>query len=237
MNRLNRVLIFGCFILLGITLALPAVAKNNTSGKYMKKYQEGLCSSSIRQNAQMLDIIQALPFEPVSDIEEASLLKMLEEEKLARDVYLHLAEKWGVRAFSRIAISEQNHMNAIVLLLEKYEIGFELDTVVSGVFVDEVVQSLYDDLIADGELTELDALIVGATIEDLDINDLMVDMETVDNEDIIFVYKNLLKGSQNHLRGFYRLLTDMEGEYFPQYISEEVFTDIVNSSAVKGLVE
>jgi hypothetical protein len=36
---------------------------------------------------------------------------MREEEKLARDVYIALYEKWGLRTFLNIAESEQQHMD------------------------------------------------------------------------------------------------------------------------------
>ena len=53
--------------------------------------------------------------------EEDALLFMRAEEKLARDVYLVLAEKWSELAiFTNIAASEQKHMDAVLQLLEKY---------------------------------------------------------------------------------------------------------------------
>ena len=45
---------------------------------------------------------------------------MREEEKLARDVYLVLAEKWDLGLFWNIAESEQQHMDAVLNLLTKY---------------------------------------------------------------------------------------------------------------------
>ena len=45
---------------------------------------------------------------------------MREEEKLARDVYLVLAEKWDLGLFWNIAESEQQHMDAVLKLLKKY---------------------------------------------------------------------------------------------------------------------
>ena len=52
--------------------------------------------------------------------EEAGLLFMREEEKLARDVYLELFDEWGLRVFENIAESEQKHMDAVLYLLGKY---------------------------------------------------------------------------------------------------------------------
>mgnify|MGYP003589105545 CR=1 FL=1 len=50
-----------------------------------------------------------IPKASLSDAEKKGLLLMREEEKLARDLYLALYDKWGTRAFSNIAQSEQHH--------------------------------------------------------------------------------------------------------------------------------
>ena len=45
---------------------------------------------------------------------------MLEEEKLARDVYLTLGEAWGLNVFQNISRAEQTHMDAVASLLQRY---------------------------------------------------------------------------------------------------------------------
>ena len=51
--------------------------------------------------------------------EREGLLYMLEEEKLARDVYLALYDLWGAPVFQNIAGSEQAHMDSILMLLDQ----------------------------------------------------------------------------------------------------------------------
>ena len=58
----------------------------------------------------------------LTDDETDWLTYMREEEKVARDVYLYLNEKWNVRIFKNIAASEQTHMDAIKALLDTYTI-------------------------------------------------------------------------------------------------------------------
>ena len=48
---------------------------------------------------------------------------MREEEKLARDVYAALYTKWNIGIFSNIGESEQTHMDAILQLLNKYNLS------------------------------------------------------------------------------------------------------------------
>lgn len=138
----------------------------------------------------------------LSDEEAAALLFMREEEKLAHDVYVTLYDQWGLRVFSNIAASEQKHTDAVAALLAAYEL--EDPTVGNGVgeFTNPALQSLYDELIAQGSVSAAEALKVGVAIEELDIADLELRIAETDNADIKLLYSNLLAGSENHLRAF-----------------------------------
>ena len=76
-------------------------------------------------------------------------------------------------------------------------------------------------MIADGESSLLAALLVGAEIEDLDINDLEERMSMTTSQDILAVFGQLTKGSRNHLRAFMINITNQGGEYAAKYISDE----------------
>lgn len=162
-----------------------------------------------------------------------SLLKMKEEEKLARDVYSALYEKWGSTVFSRISNAENNHMNAIVSLLKYYNLS---DTMVSevGVFYSAEVQALYNELVADGSVSIEEALKTGALIEEMDIKDLRDAIELTTNTNIIMVFENLERGSRNHLRAFNNQLSALGVVYTPVYISQDDYDQIVNSPVEKG---
>lgn len=153
----------------------------------------------------MLDtgtLVAAIATSPLSDVEKAGLVQMREEEKLARDVYTTLGNLWNIQTFGNIAKSEQTHTNAIKTLLDRYMIDDPVTVDTVGIFTSPVIQKLYTDLVTQGSTSLLDALKVGATVEDLDIKDLENLMQTTDNEDILLVYANLTKGSRNHLRAF-----------------------------------
>jgi hypothetical protein len=106
-----------------------------------------------------------------------------------------------------------------------------------GVFSDPGLQQAFDQLFAQGSQSLIDALVVGATIEDLDIHDLEVALSRTDNEDLSIVYQNLWKGSRNHLRSFVGLLEANGVTYEPQYISQEEFDAIVDSPKEHGMVD
>lgn len=165
--------------------------------------------------------------------EAASLLFMREEEKLARDVYNTLYTTWGIQTFSNITSSEQQHMDQIKLLLDRYALTDP--ALAPGKFTDPALQTLYTQLIARGNLSPDDALKVGAAIEEIDILDLQTRMAQTDNADIQWVYTNLMKASYNHLRAYTNILSQQTGEtYQPQYLSAEQYQTIISSTNGNG---
>jgi len=180
------------------------------------------------------NILNQYPVQSLSAAEKNALTHMAEEEKLARDVYITLGKKWGFRVFLNIQKAEQHHMNMVDMLLRRY--GMKINNLPVGEFHDAKVQALYNKLVSMGMKSRIDALKVGATIEDLDIYDLERYMKESDNKDIIFVFKNLTKGSRNHMRAFIAILKRYGGSYTPQYISQNEFNDIINSPFERGMI-
>jgi hypothetical protein len=155
---------------------------------------------------------------PLSTLEEDDLLFMREEEKLARDVYLTLYEKWDLAVFSNIASSEQMHMNALLKLLKKYDLADPAAGNDIGEFTNTTLQSLYSTLIGTGMVDSLEALKVGGLIEEKDMVDIKEAIGRSDHADIDVVYESLLCGSRNHLRAFAQNIKALYGaEYTLQY--------------------
>jgi hypothetical protein len=133
--------------------------------------------------------------------ESAALLYMREEEKLAHDVYVTMFQLWGLPIFQNIANAEQNHTEAIKTLLVRYGLPDPASTEL-GVFTNPVLQAMYTELIARGEVSAIEALKVGVTIEEVDIQDLKTHLAETNKIDIKRVYNNLLRGSYNHLNAY-----------------------------------
>lgn len=172
----------------------------------------------------------------LTEAEKNGLILMREEEKLARDVYTTLGAQWNVNVFSNIAKSEQTHTDAIKVLLEKYSIPDPSTDDTVGVFRSPLMQKLYTDLTAQGRQSLSDALVVGATIEDLDIRDLDLFMAETQNEDILATYRNLQKGSRNHMRAFVKNITKSGETYTPRYISYEDYSAIISAPQERGRI-
>lgn len=131
---------------------------------------------------------------------------MVEEEKLARDVYEFLDNTWNIRVFNNIKQSEQRHMEMMQNLLSTNNVEYDLSDE-SGLFFNKELQKLYNELIEKGSKSKYDALEVGKLIEVTDIKDLTDAIENTNDSYIKTVYTNLLKASQNHLKAFERQLS------------------------------
>ena len=169
----------------------------------------------------------------LTDSEKEDLLYMREEEKLARDAYITLYEKWGIPIFNNISNSEQTHTDSIKVLIDRYNLTDSALNEV-GKFTNQELQSLYDALILKGSVSLEEALVVGASIEEIDILDLEDAIGNTNKEDIQTVYGNLMKGSRNHLRSFVKNMDSRGYSYTPQYLPQEDFDEIVNSQIERG---
>jgi len=169
----------------------------------------------------------------LSSSEAKTLTFMAEEEKLARDVYRSLHEKWGIQTFSNISGSEQRHMSRMLNSLSQYGLSNPVTNDSTGVFADKKLASLYSDLVAKGGSSELAALKVGGFIEELDIKDLQDAIRETNQPDLKRTYENLLRGSRNHLRAFVRQINQQE-RYVAQVLPQSEVDAIVNSPSERG---
>lgn len=170
--------------------------------------------------------------EALDEDEVAGLLWMREEEQLAHDVYVALGERWGLRVFENIAASEQTHIAATIDLLDRYEIPDPAADNEPGTFTDPAIQELYDDFVARGLESRVEALTVGATIEELDIADLRARADATDEATIDDVYARLERASRNHLRAFVGQLELLGVEYEPTVLDD--FEEIVAAPMERG---
>ena len=185
--------------------------------------------------------------------EKIHLMFMREEEKLARDVYQTLGTMYpDSKIFGRIDDSEQQHTMAVKAMIESY--GYEdpntNDNV--GSFTGEdygwYFTENYNKLVERASISELEALYVGAFIEELDMMDInqcpQVIVETgngindvsecgkiyTDNADVQRLYSNLLHGSDSHLEGYVQNIEKHigEGNYQAQVLSQEMVDAILD---------
>jgi hypothetical protein len=135
---------------------------------------------------------------------KTTLKYMVEEEKLARDVYTVLAKTSAYPKFKNIANAEQFHLDQMSMVLADYGIWNATLKRGPGVFYNKELAALYKTLVTKGQLSALDAIEVGIIIEEKDIADLTAMEKLITQEDIQFVVNYLLAGSKNHLAAFKR---------------------------------
>lgn len=199
----------------------------NGSQEQDADYPSPIDSAAIRQQ------MEAYPPGTLSAEEEADILFIREEEKLARDVYAVLYEQWPLPVFANIGDAEQTHMDSVGVLIERYRLEDPVQEE-AGVFTNDEIQGLYDNLTAEGAASEVAALRVGAQIEEIDLVDIMEAANRTDKQDILLVYDNLMRGSRNHLRAYVHNL-EMRGEtYEPIALSREEFEEIVSTPTERG---
>lgn len=143
--------------------------------------------------------------------EIAELRYAREEEKLARDLYSAFYSLWKNDIFSNIATSEQRHMDAVLSLLNLFGIDDPAAGQPAGQFSDASLQALYDDLHDQGTASLPAALSVGILVEETDIADLDAAIANTTHPAILRVYRNLRKGSENHLAAFSNRLEQVDG--------------------------
>jgi len=182
--------------------------------------------------------------------ETAHLIFMREEEKLARDVYLTMATLYPTAStFSTIGTqSEQTHTDTVRDMLAKYGIpdpnpdANNLPDSI-GVFTGPdygwYFTEKYLALVDRGKISLLEALYVGAFIEELDMLDIVgcpkVIVETssvisegqcgltyTDEPALQTMYTHLLDGSKDHLRAYVKYIEDIigAGNYVAQVLTQ-----------------
>ncbi len=134
----------------------------------------------------------------------AQLAYLIQEEKLAHDIYVLAASKYGVNVFENISKSETTHQTAIGSLLAGYSLADPTVGLPPGAFLDPSVQKLYDELALRVNSSQEQAVEVGVLIEKTDIADLQKVVNASPREQVTTVLQRLIAASQRHLQAFER---------------------------------
>lgn len=145
----------------------------------------------------------------LTDAEEEGLIHARQAEKVARDVYTELYAAWGDKFLANLMASEQKHMNAVKRMLIKYGIDDPVTDDEVGVFSDPEFTKLFDDYVAQGLISQKEAMAVGVTIEEETIAFLEDQLSFVTAKSLKRVYTNLKRASERHLAAFVRHLPEI----------------------------
>ena len=226
----RKTLMTTMIVAMAMAVIVAGCSDNSTSPQTPAENQGNILSTD--------DIKAALSKTPVGDPGEEEITDlnfMREEEKLAHDVYTVLYDQYGLKIFTKISDSEQNHTDAIKLLLDRFGLDDPVGNNGLGVFSNEDLQTLYNDLIESGSQSLTDALLVGLAIEEIDILDFEEAITRTGLRPILMVYGNLLQGSHNHLRAFVSVYESLTGEvYAPRWLTQEAYDEILGEDSGQG---
>ena len=164
----------------------------------------------------------------LTEAEVTSLMEMREEEKLAREVYLAMNAKYNYRTFANIAKSENAHTSAVLYLIKGYGLT-DPSPVGATEFSNPLFTDLYAQLTAKGSVSLVEALKVGAFIEEYDVGDLQRHLAETENATVAKVYGNLLRGSKFHLKAFTNALKVQGATYTPTVLTVEEYNEILGN--------
>jgi hypothetical protein len=137
----------------------------------------------------------------LTEEEKNQLSYLYEEDKLARDLYLYLGNKWNNQLLKDIATgSEQKHMDALKALADNH--GVPLPDNGPGVFANSDLQKLYSQLAQQGSVSLVEAFKAAVLAEETDIHDLQQGIATTNHGDLKTVYGDLVHASSIHLTAF-----------------------------------
>lgn len=185
--------------------------------------------------------------------EQTHLVFTCEEEKLARDVYRVLGRRFPeIGTFTDMDASKDHNRCAVLDLMRKYRVSIPRVNDNVGVFSWGIYGRYFTEkylaLTSQGSSSPLDALFVGAFMEELNILDIngcpkvIVDISNGINEvaacgrnytrnpDLLQVYDSMLEESRKHLR---LLVHDIElqigsGKYQAQVLQQNEVDDILS---------
>ncbi len=132
----------------------------------------------------------------------AGLVYMIEEEKMAMDLYDALFATTGSAVFDRISGSEQKHFDTLMLVAAKAGLDVSGVSTTAGVFTNPDIQALYNSLLQQGSASADAAYNVGVLVEQTDIADLKENIAVADIGIVGTVYANLMNASVHHLAAF-----------------------------------
>ncbi len=114
-------------------------------------------------------------------------------------------------------------------MLQKHVHSYPTNNNVNDV-VKQGLVSLFDNLLTQGKLSALEALYVGAAIEEVDMLDLQQAIDSAENDHLRSMYENLLSGSRNHLRTYIRQIEQQGNVYEALFLSQDEIDAVMRRS-------
>lgn len=178
----------------------------------------------------MSKYIDAIPKQELSVHDAISVLYIHDKELLSYRTNFLMSEYWSLTNFGYRVTSEENHLNLIHLLMERYKISDFVTHAENDHFLDPLLNEHAVLLAAYGSQSLVDGLIAVASIEENTILEIELLMQHItENKDIKLVFEHLSLASRNHLRSSVNAMSLLEHTYEPAYMSDQQLRSIISS--------
>jgi hypothetical protein len=172
------------------------------------------------------------PNAPLSDGDRRTLLHVSQQEKLARDFYSSLSETWRLDVFHTTSGSEDIHADSLRTLLARYKLPDPAYGLGRGEFNRVDLAERYDDLIARGRFSAVEALKAAASVEELEIEDISDRLPRVQSPELSNVLESVVSSDKHHLRSLVVALRRLGHTYSPTRLPREQFDLILGEQAL-----
>lgn len=200
----------------GLLLARPADRGQGRGwGKGPAKDCAGVCAVQAESTAPLT----------LSASAQAALRFQIDEERMAGELYRTFGEKQEVMPFRNIPRAEARHRQLLENLATRAGLAAAKPTT-AGHFETPAIQARYDALLARGQASPIEALQVGALVEEQDIADLRALAATTDSPELKAATTALEQGSRHHLNAFVRNLRARGIDYVAQVLTPAEVAEI-----------
>ena len=160
---------------------------------------------------------------------KAALSFQIEEERMAGELYRAFGEKQVAPPFQNIPRAEARHQELLVSLANRAGLG-ATGPAQAGHYETPAMQTRYDTLLARGRISLIEALKVGALVEEQDIADLRALTATTNDSELKAAATMLEEGSRHHLGAFVRNLRAQGVEYVAQVLTPAELAALTTST-------
>lgn len=194
---------------------------------------DGEASSTATVTINVQQSQASLPLEQAKDSQislsqaKDSLFLIVEQKKLAHDVFITLSEHWQKRHLKLLVRVESLHLRAIKRRLKNHDLNSILGNS-TGIFNSSKLQKLYWELVNRGQNSVLDAFHVSAFLKEMDIVNLQSVIDASKNTRITNFSQRLMNNSKKHLRILIKQIERQGGIYEPQEMRQNELNAMPN---------
>jgi hypothetical protein len=166
----------------------------------------------------------------LSTAETKALITVHDNQKLSLHVYDSLFAIWGINPFGNIRSAESQHVLFLDDVAENYALELDTDKSENSTleFSMPQTENIFHESISKGSLSVIDALKIGARLEEMSLQ-LLHDAKAVTiKSDLLHTFDILAMGSKNNLQAFNRRLKMYGITYEPGVLEQKDFKNIIN---------